>query len=108
MVQMSGFMSVEEAKAFAQREFDLASAAGFQDGEYDILFEIDGAMIQSQEVVAAFQTNIATARMKARRIAVVAGASLTRRQAQRILRSRDSAAVFAEVRDAEQWLSGAK
>lgn len=96
-------MSAEDAREFADEEYKLASAAGFRTGEYLVLFRIEDAMIQPQEVIEAFQANVATARIRARRIAVVAGMSLTRKQAERILQPR-VAAIFSNALDAEKWL----
>lgn len=79
---------------------------GCGSGEFLLLVETEGATTQSQEVVAAFMDIIANSPLKARRIAVVRGSSLTRIQTQRMLMIRDDAALFAELSEAEAWLWG--
>lgn len=77
---------------------------GLQSGEFLVLVNTEGAVIQSQEVVSAFTDIVAHSPLKAKRIVVVRSSSLTRMQMQRILMIRGNAAIFAGLSEAEQWL----
>lgn len=101
---MSGFLSVAEVHEFSRAEQRAVEQMGFQSGEFYLLIDTSEAVIQSQEVVAAFQELITGVRYKAKRIAVARKGSLTRLQTERILRIRENAAVFETLDAAETWL----
>lgn len=104
LAHMSGFLSPDEVSAFS-RDKDLAvEAMGLRSGEYFLLIDTAEAVIQPQEIVAAFQHLVANSRYKARRIAVARKSSLTRIQTTRILSIREDAAVFDSIEDAQAWL----
>ena len=102
--KMWGFMTPEEVLDFSEQEQRIVADMGCGSGEFLLLIDTEGAVIQSQEVVAGFMDLVANSPLKARRIAVVRGSSLTRMQTQRILMIRDNAAIFAAMPEAEEWL----
>jgi hypothetical protein len=105
--KMWGFMDVTEVAEFSRQEQQAVADAGLQSGQFLLLVNTEGAIIQPQEVVAAFADIVANSPLKAKRIAVVRGSSLTRMQTQRILMIRDNAAIFADLSEAEKWLFAA-
>lgn len=104
IAHMSGFLALEEVEAFARDKDAAVKSMGLRSGEYLLLIDTAQAIIQPQEIVAAFQQLVAHSRYKARRIAVARRSSLTRLQTTRILSIRDDAAVFDSIEDAERWL----
>lgn len=102
--QMSGFLSPEEVADFSRQEQAAAAAMGCRSGEFLLLVDTVDCVIQSQEVVATFMHVVTTSPLKAGRIAIVRGNSLTRMQTQRIIVLRDEAAIFATLAEAERWL----
>lgn len=103
-VTMWGFMNVAEVAEFSRQEQEAVSKMGLKSGEFCLLVNTEGAVIQSQEVVSAFMDIIVSSPLKARRIAVVRESSLSRMQTNRILMVRDNSAIFADLADAENWL----
>ena len=103
-VRMWGFASVGEVEEFSRAEQKAIAAMGCRSGEFLLLIDAEAAVIQAQDVVAKFMEIIATSPRKARRIAVVRGMSLTRKQVQRILAMRSNTALFATIAEAEEWL----
>lgn len=104
IAHMSGFLSPEEVEKFSRDKDDAVEAMRLRSGEYFLLIDTAEAVIQPQEIVAAFQHLVANSRYKARRIAVARKSSLTRMQTTRILNIRDDAAVFESLEEAETWL----
>ena len=104
MAHMSGFLSPGEVDKFSRDKDVAVEAMRLRSGEYFLLIDTAEAVIQPQEIVAAFQHLVANSRYKARRIAVARKSSLTRIQTTRILNIRDDAAVFDNIEDAERWL----
>ncbi len=102
--RMSGFLSVQEVEDFSRREQGLVESMGWKSGEFLLLVDTEGAVIQSQEVVAALQGIVLHSRYRAGRIAVVRRDALTRFQTERILGVRDNTAIFGSVEDALEWL----
>jgi hypothetical protein len=98
------FMDIGEVAEFSRSEQQAVTEAGLGSGEFLLLIDTEGAVIQSQEVVAAFLDIVANSPLKARRIAVVRGGSLTRMQTQRILMIREGATMFQTFAEAMQWL----
>jgi hypothetical protein len=101
---LEGFLEVEEVAAFFRQEQELVRSLGYRSGDYVLLFDARKAVIQSQDVVGAFMTQMLAVPLKARRVAVVGGASLARMQAQRVAQVRQDAATFSSIEDAEAWL----
>lgn len=104
IVQMSGFLSVEDVEDFARSEQAAVESMGLQSDEFYLLVDTPATIIQPQEVVAAFQRLVENAVYKAGRIAVVRRGFLTTIQAERILMIRPNAAVFPSRKEAEAWL----
>lgn len=104
IAEMSGFLSIDEVMEFSRDEQALVEKMGLKSGEFYLLIDTAETVIQSQEVVAAFQTLITDSRYKAKRIAVARKGSLTRMQTTRILMLRDNAAIFETRDEAENWL----
>jgi len=107
IIRLSGLLTVEEVEQLIHQEQSAVAALGYRSDEYLLLVDASGCVIQSQEVIAAFQTAIAGTRLIAARIAVVRGPSLTFLQTQRILRVRDNAQIAATEVEARAWLMGA-
>ncbi|WP_404365618.1 hypothetical protein AB5I39_09270 [Sphingomonas sp. MMS24-J45] len=76
---------------------------GLGPGEHLTLFDVSGFSLQSQDVVAALQSVLGDPRYTSRRLAVVADATLSPMQMQRVLK-RDTAQWFNNRRVAEAWL----
>lgn len=107
VARMAGFMTVEEVEEFSRQEQSAVEAMGLGCGEFLLLINTDDAVIQSQEVVAAFKGIVTGSRFKARRIAVVRHDTITRMQTRRILEERADAAVFETMDEAQDWLLSA-
>jgi hypothetical protein len=103
-VRMAGFMSPDEVEDFSRAEQAAVAEMGLGSGEFLLLVDTVGAVIQSQETVAAFAGIVADSPLKARRIAVVRANTLTRMQTQRILMVREDTAIFSTLAEAEAWL----
>lgn len=103
-IRLSGLLTVEEVECLFHEEQAALVALGYRSGDYMLLVDTSGCLIQSQEVIAAFQAAIAAARLSAARVAVVRGQSLTLLQTQRILRARDNALIATTEAEARAWL----
>ena len=103
-VGLWGFMTIDEVAEFSRQEQRATAELGGRPGTHLLLIDTSGAVIQSQEVVAALRELVTTVPRKARRVAVVRGNSLTRMQAERILCIRDETAIFSTLDEAEAWL----
>ncbi|MFT3967310.1 MAG: hypothetical protein QM690_15650 [Sphingobium sp.] len=106
VTEIHGFLTVGQVESFSVEEQQLARSMGCASGEYLLMVITEDAVIQSQEVVAKFMEIVSGSALKARRVAVVRGASLTRMQTQRILSGRKEAAIFVTRAEAEVWLFG--
>jgi hypothetical protein len=107
LAAMSGFLTPDDVVAFGREEQAAVEAMGLKSGEFYLLIDTSGTVIQPQDVVAAFQELALHAPLKARRIAVVRKSALTRMQTQRILQVRDNAAIFETLDEAKDWLFAA-
>ncbi|WP_157082828.1 hypothetical protein [Sphingomonas asaccharolytica] len=103
-IRLSGLLTVEEVERLLHQEQSAVVALGYRSGEYLLLVDASGCVIQSQEVIAAFQAAVAATRLSAARVAVVRGPSLTLLQTQRILRVRENAQIAATEVEARAWL----
>lgn len=101
--QLEGFLSVEEVAAFGADIQAAAVAMGCQSGEHLLYVDTSQCALQAQDVVSAFQALIGNVPLKAKRLAVITGSSLSRMQTRRIL-VRDHAMLFDCGEDAEHWL----
>ena len=100
---MSGFFSEEEVAAFARDEQAAAASLGCPSGQFGLLIEGSGGLIQSQDVAAAFRALMADLPLKAGRIAMVTGSALLKLQLRRMITS-DRAAVFDTMDEARAWI----
>jgi hypothetical protein len=80
---------------------------GLDGGEYSILIETEGSVVQTQEVVGLFEAMITHPATNARRIATVRHGVLGRMQSRRLAALRSNSAVFENCEEAEAWLAGA-
>lgn len=101
---MGGLLTRSEVEAFSHKEQEAVRAMGLASGEFYLLVETRGDVVQSQEVVAAFQNLMLHSPLKAKRIATVRAGALSTLQTRRIATVRESAQVFETVEDAESWL----
>ncbi|KQN09746.1 hypothetical protein ASE85_02045 [Sphingobium sp. Leaf26] len=104
IAQMSGFFEPTDVQRFSDEKDAAVAAMGLGSGEYYMLVNTEGCVIQSQEVVATFMRVILQSPFRSRRLAVVRNDNLTRLQTRRILSVRDEAEMFASMTEAEQWL----
>lgn len=103
--RMSGMLTVAEVDVFSRDEQAAAGAMGLGSGEFDLLIEALGDVVQSQDVMARFRALITESPLKARRIAVVRHSVLARMQSKRQAQERDGMEVFADMGEAEAWLA---
>ena len=105
IVRLSGLMTVDEVHRLRDEEQGALLALGYRSGDYLLLVDTSGCVIQSQEVIAAFQEAIAVARLSAARVAVMRGPSLTLQQSRRVLQSRDNTLIVETEEEALAWLT---
>ena len=102
---MSGMLTVDEVKAFGRDEQAAVRGMALASGEFVLLVETEGNLIQTQDVIATFAELMVTTPLKARRIATVRDGVLTRMQSRRVAKLREgSSMVFETVAEAEAWL----
>ena len=104
---MSDMLSVADVARFSREEQAAVRQMGLGSGEFLLLIETVGNVVQTQEVMDAFQALIATSPLKARKIATVRDGALTRMQSRRVSKIRSHAEVFDTLRAAETWLFAA-
>jgi len=100
-VTMAGFFSKEEVAAFG-KDYREALAELLSPGHLTLV-DIREMKIQSQEVVAAFSSHMASPGIQSHKLAFVCSSSLARLQAQR-LTDRENVEFFDLLDEAEQWL----
>ena len=103
---MGGLLTVTDVERFSREEQEAVRAMGLASGEFFLLVETRGNVVQSKEVVAAFQHLMLHSPLKAKRIATVRAGALSTLQTRRIAAVRKSARVFETVEDAQAWLFG--
>lgn len=101
---MGGLLTVEDVDRFSREEQEAVRAMGLTSGEFLLLVETRGSVVQSQEVVAAFQRLMMHSALKAKRIATVRAGALSTLQTRRIAAVSQSARVFETLEDAQAWL----
>lgn len=101
---MGGMLTTTDVESFSREKQQAVEKMGLNSGEFLLLIETRGSVVQSQEVVAAFQNLLLNSPLKAKRIATVRAGALSTLQTRRIVAVRDSARVFETVGDAEAWL----
>jgi hypothetical protein len=103
---MGGLLTLKDVERFSREEQQAVRAMGLGSGEFVLLVETKGEVVQSQPVVEAFQRLMLDSPLKAARIATVRSGALTTLQTRRIASVRESARVFEDVEAAEAWLLG--
>ena len=103
---MGGSLTTGDVERLSQEEQEAVQAMGLLSGEFLLLVETRGNVVQSKEVVAAFQHLMLHSPLKAKRIATVRAGALTTLQTRRIASVRQSAQVFETVAEAQAWLFG--
>lgn len=104
IADMSGFLDPADVQRFGEEKDAAVAAMGLGSGEYHMLVNTEGCVIQSQEVVAAFIRVVLESPFQARRLAVVRHDNLTRMQTRRILNVHGNADLFGSIAEAEEWL----
>lgn len=99
-----GFLDVAEALEYAARMVEARANLCRYSPLYQLVIDVSGAKIQSQEVVGAFQKHIASF-PPAERVGVVAGHSLNRYQALKLM-DRPHVRVADAIGDAQSWAFG--
>ena len=102
---LSGMLTLDDVETFYRREHEAVRAMGCRSGEFVLLVETKGNIVQSKEVVEAFQRLILHAPVKAKRIAIVREGALPAMQTRRIAKVREGIEVFETVEAAVAWLS---
>jgi hypothetical protein len=100
-ITMSGFFDPEEVAIFT---LDLRKAIAVVSGgnAYSVLVDMRTCSLQSQAMVEAFQRFIEIRPHHAKRIALLAGKSVSRMQARRLLVD-DRVRMFEDDADASNW-----
>jgi hypothetical protein len=101
---MSGLLTKTDIELFSRKEQEAVRQMGLGSGEFFLLVEAEGDVVQSQEVVEAFKQLMLHSPVKAKRIATVRAGALPTIQTRRIASVRSNAEVFSTVREAEAWL----
>ena len=101
---MGGLLSTADVERFSREEQRAVETMGLKSGEFLLLVETRGDVVQRKDVVAAFQNLMLNSPLKAKRIATVRAGALTTLQTRRIAAVRDAAQVFETVAEAEAWL----
>ena len=102
--RMSGLLTVHEVEAFSRQEQSLVRGMGLSSGEFYLLVETEGNVVQTQEVMDAFHNLARHSELKAKRIATVRAGALARMQSRRLSDVRSDTEVFNDVASAEEWL----
>lgn len=102
-ISFMGFWGADTMARFVTDEQAAVSSLGCEVGSHLVLADVSGAMLQSQDVVAAFHRFIAEAKFKAARLAFVTGNAALRMQARRLL-LRPGMTVVATIAEAEAFL----
>jgi hypothetical protein len=101
---MGGLLTIADVERFSADEQAAVREMGLGSGEFDLLVETQGSVVQTQEVMEAFANLLANSPLKARKIATVRQGALTRMQSRRIANVRSNYEVFGTVEEADAWL----
>lgn len=104
-IKMGGMLTVEEIRAFSTEQQRVATNMRAASGEFDLLVEAIGTVVQTQEVTDALAALMLNSPVKSGKIAVVREGALTRIQTKRIGQRRSNYEVFSSMADAEAWLA---
>ena len=103
---MGGLLTISDVDRFSREKEAAVRSMGLASGEFFLLVETRCNVVQSKEVVAAFQDLMLHSPLKAKRIATVRAGALSTIQSRRITGGRQSAQVFQRLEDAQAWLFG--
>ena len=101
---LSGMLTLDDVESFYRSELEAVQAMGCRTGEFFLIVETRGNVVQSREVMDAFQRLIEHSPVKAKRIAIVRAGALSSMQTRRIAKAREGVEVFDSVKEAEAWL----
>ena len=102
-VTMWGFFGMADVDSFT-RDLRLALAdLNTKPNDHRMLCDLRQMKIQAQDIVTAFGGIVGSADLRSRRLAIVAGKSLVRKQATRLI-DREGASYFDTIEAAQFWL----
>ncbi|MES2096423.1 MAG: hypothetical protein V4459_06660 [Pseudomonadota bacterium] len=102
-ISMSGFFSPDDIQAFFDARAVEHAKLHCGPNQHLTLNDLTAMKVQSQEIVAGFQSLLADPAYRSRRLAFVVSRTLARSQLMRALNGRD-AKCFEKRADAEKWL----
>jgi hypothetical protein len=102
--RMGGLLTIADVERFSAEEQAAVREMGLGSGEFDLLVETLGSVVQTQEVMEAFANLMANSPLKARKIATVRHGALTSMQTRRIGNVRSNYEVFGTLEEADAWL----
>jgi hypothetical protein len=102
-ISMSGFFTPDDIRAFYEARAIEHRRLTCGPNQHLTLNDLSQMKVQSQDVVAAFQSLLGDPAYKSRKLAFVVDRTLARSQLMRALNGRD-AKCFENRRDAETWL----
>ncbi len=102
-IRMAGFFTDEDIKGFLEARRVAHAQLNCGPNQHVTLNDVREMKIQSQNVVDAFREMLADPAYRSRRLAFVAGPTLTRTQLMRAVGSRD-VRCFESIWTAEAWL----
>ena len=102
--RMSGLLTVADVERFSADEQAAVRELGLGSGEFDLLVETQGSVVQTLEVMEAFAELLANSPLRARKIATVRQGALTKMQSRRIGNVRSNYEVFGSLEEADSWL----
>ncbi|MFZ2994941.1 hypothetical protein [Sphingobium sp.] len=103
IAHMSGLMTIAEIDQFERDKESAILSMGCAPNDYVLLVNTADCVIQTQQVVAAFQNLVANSPTKSKRVAIVQASSLARMQAQRVM-IRDAAKIVRSEEEGVAWL----
>lgn len=101
---LEGFFDAETFAGFVRERRAAFAKLTCAPNAHLTLVDLTNCALQSQTITAAFQTVMADATTRSRRMAFVFGDSPTRMQIRRILAARDDVGLFADEATAMAWL----
>lgn len=104
-VTLSGFLVPEEVEAFACEEQKAVRDMGCTSGKYSVLVDTRDLKVQAQNVIARLMEFSENSPLKATKIAIVVGNSVSRMQARRWVGA-TRVGIFSTEKEATDWLLG--
>jgi len=102
-VTLSGFLVPEEVEAFACEEQKAVRDMGCKSGNYSVLVDTRDLKLQAQNVIARLMEFSENSPLKATKIAIVVGNSVSRMQARRWVGA-TRVGIFSTDKEATDWL----